>query len=161
MSASEAVKRKHVYKVGDKVRVVTPKFVERVGYALRAGDLVDEFEAHPKIGAALALLGIPTGERVRREFINGCCRAAVEARGFGGKERSIYHYDRVVGYAGYVTQVYSKRTVRTGTYYPPSSGQDWDGGYYHEPGGLENAKSHVLLSTDAGEIEACNVEPVT
>lgn len=65
----------------------------------------------------------------------------------------------VVDLTGQVQTVYGKRTVRTGKYYPPYTRAGWDYEPEHEPGGLEDMKTHVLLQTGVGEIETCDVEP--
>jgi len=157
--------RKHVYRVGDMIRIIEPKFVERVGYPQVWTDLFTEYRQHPKLSEAMELLGIvnPRG-RAQREFAEGAARAANRMAGFGGRERTIHHFTYVsYDYRGEECAVLAKRVVRTGVYYPPSGGQTWtDIGYEYdyENGGLDGAKSHVLLLTTYGEIEARNVEPV-
>ncbi|WP_156436096.1 hypothetical protein [Bradyrhizobium pachyrhizi] len=147
----------HVYRVDDQIRIVTPKFVERVGYPLTWSMLSEEIENHPQLDDAMRLFGIvaPRGW-TRRDFVCGVARALVRHRGFGGRERAIHYLPNTEAYAGRHTLVFGKRCVRTGIYFPPSGFDDW-----YEPGGLDDAKTHILLSTAFGEIEACNVEPVT
>jgi len=156
--------RKHVYRVGDTIRIVQPLFVERVGYPKVWTSYFEKYKTHPKLIEAMELLDLPNpGGRAQREFAEGAARAANRLAGFGGRERAIHHftYDGY-DYRGEVCEVLAKRVVRTGTYYPPSGGKTWtDYGYEYdyENGGLDDAKSHVLLCTRFGEIEACNVEP--
>jgi hypothetical protein len=177
------VTKKHVYRQGDRVRIVNSRFIRRVGYPLTFADLRSEFENHPQLLEAMRLLGIIPGKgfstaigRASRDFVEGCAKAAVRARRFGGPERSIHYYPTVArgeepelfdelidaddyraDCSGQEATVLRKRVVMTGTYYPPSGGlldDDW------ESGGLSDMKAHVLLSTDLGEIEACDVEPL-
>lgn len=163
--------KRHVYRVGDQIRIVTPKFVERVGYPKHWRDLLPEWVAHPKLSEAMALLGlaepnkhgyVEPPSRILKDFAAGCAMAANRRDGFGGKERALHYYEHQADYtAGQIFEILTKRVVRTGTYYPPSGGRYWtDCGYEYEyqPGGLDGAKSHVLLGTAYGEIEACNVE---
>lgn len=156
--------RKHVYRVGDRIRIVNPQFVERVGYPTVWTSYFETYKTHPKLIEAMALLGLDNpGGRAMREFAEGAARAANRLAGFGGRERTI-HYFKYDGmdYAGEITAVLAKRVVRTGVYYPPSGGKIWtDYGYEYDyqDGGLDDAKSHVLLCTRYGEIEATNVEP--
>jgi hypothetical protein len=169
--------KKHVYKVGDRIRIVNSRFIKRVGYPLHCNDLVQEFLEHPKLGEAMELLGISARSAwIDKDFAYGCAKAAVRARGWGGKERQIHYYDTIpkeesgliiVGdanmlpdYTGQETEVLRKYTRMTGTYYPPSGGYSYDGDYDYEPGGLDNAKAHVILVTSFGDIEVCNVQPV-
>ena len=149
------VAKKHVYRVGDKVRILTPKFVARVGYPLTVVDVRHEIEEHSNLDEAMRLLGIETLQwAARRDFIHGAACALVRLRRFGGKERTIHYIDGFQCREGLTARIIGKRCVRTGTYYPPGGSYD-----DYEPGGLDNAKCHVLLLTGWGEIEACNVEP--
>lgn len=147
--------RKPVYRSGDHVRIVRSQFVERVGYPLTWTMVRDEIEANPNLREAMRLLDM-ISERgsVKREFVAGAAKALVRHRGFGGPERSIHYLTNAPDYTGYEAIVLNKRVVRTGTYFAPSGYDDW-----YEPGGLNNAKSHVLLETQYGDIEAANVEP--
>lgn len=149
-----------VYRPGDVVRIVEPVFVERVGYPLTWPMLLEEFENNPKIDEAMQLLGLALGGRERQDFIRGVCQAAVRTRRFGGKERSL-HTRTDEQARGETSEIHLKRTVYTGTYYPPSGDySSWSGEYDYEPGGLENSTAHVLLSTDWGEIEQIHCELV-
>lgn len=158
--------KKHVYKVGDKVRVVTPKWVKRVGYPLVWYDIEDEVRDDPRTHAAFTALGCSSADvlmpELPREFIVAVAKLRVRERGFGGRERSIHYHDLPgpLGRAGAVYEVIGKRTVRTGRYYPAGYWVDtYSGEQDGHSGGLTDAKSHVLLNTAWGEIEACNVEP--
>lgn len=149
--------KKHVYRVGDKVLIKTPKFIVRVGYPLTVVDVRHEIEKHPNLDEAMALLGLTSRKwAVQRDFVHGAACALVRQRGFGGRERTIHYVEGFQCGEGLTTRIVGKRSVRTGTYYPPSGSDDC-----YEPGGLDNAKCHVLLLTGWGEIEACNVEPAS
>lgn len=169
-------KHRTVYHVGDIVKVVNPRFVERVGYPLIYTALIEEFESHPNLKKCLVLLGLanehasidPRG-RMARDFVIGCARAAVHHRGFGGRERKIHYRTEEPIFlrsssrdedADIELVVLGKRTAKTGTYYPPTSGYSWEGEYDYEPGGLTDEKTHVLLQTALGEIEETDVELV-
>jgi len=174
---------KTVYRPGDIVRVVNSRFIERVGYPLVFTELRAEFDNHPQFFEAMRLLGViapdaqTMGWRAKRDAVEGLAKAAVRARGWGGKERRI-HYKGTRAHAaddfdldftstgaqtdcaGLETEVYAKKVRMTGDYYPPWSGQTYEGEYDFEPGGLSNARAHVILSTGLGDIEACDVELV-
>lgn len=163
----EKRKRKFAYKVDDVVKVVNPVFVERWGYPLTWRMLKPEFEDHPKLNEALALLGLPraakqddlvwTSQRylhwkAKNDIVEGLCRAAARDRKFGGNTRSLHTVEHPQ-YLGRELQVFEKRVVKTGEYYAPSGrGEDY------ENGGLSHQKSHILLMTVGGWIEATNVE---
>ncbi len=166
--------KKHVYRVGDRVRIVNPKFVERVGYPLVWPMLMEEFEAKlPQVRAAMhdLLLNVPANgklnmkmepDAIDRDFLKGVCMAAVRMRGFGGNTRSIYYHETgMFEHArGTTTTVHKKRTCKTGTRFAGRSSYSYEGEYDYENGGLSDEKTHVLLYTDWGEIEAANVELV-
>lgn len=152
------MKRALVYRPGDKVKIVNPVFVERVGYPLTWPMLREEVENSPKIGEAMRLLGI--GPAGLYDFVRGVCQALVRTRGFGGRARTIHTRtdERAVGLT---VEVLRKRTAYTGTYFPPHGGQcGWDGEYDFNPGGIDNAKCHVILETEHGAIEQIHVEKV-
>lgn len=170
--------KRHVYRVGDVVRVVNPRFVERVGYPLVWPMLMPEFEAKlPVVREAMKDLivgeepeGLKFNSRMMsaeanatdRDFLKGVCMAAVRIRGFGGGARSIHYRDSesVEHARGAVTTVHKRRVVKTGTRYGARSYTSYEGEYDYEPGGLSDEATHVLLYTDWGEIEACDVELV-
>ena len=153
--------RKHIYRTGDRVVVVNPILVERVGYPLTWTMLESEFEEHLKLQEALRLFNLnPGNHKVHREFVTGLCKAAVYQRNFGGKDRTL-HTVVQENLRGAELEVLSKRRVMTGLYYPSSGGyQSYSGEYDYQPGGLENAEVHILLNIGYGEIEDVNVEPV-
>jgi len=180
--------KRQVIRVGDRVRIKTQRFIERVGYALVFTELMPEFQAHPRLFEAMEILGIKPADvsprqpadpaieaefgpdprresRWAREFIVGCAKAAVRVRKWGGPERSLHYaaVDESTPAIGAVTRVTGKRTAMTGIYYPPSGG--YVCGYYgdeydYEPGGLSEARVHVILETGLGDIEQCDVELV-
>lgn len=171
--------KKHVYRVGDVVRVVEPRFVERVGYPLVWPMLMPEFEAKldqaRDMMSALITGSIPENagfafdkrrtseaDATDRDFLRGVCMAAVRMRGFGGGARSIHYHDAGMfeHSRGTTTTVHRKRAVKTGTRFAGRSSYSYEGEYDHENGGLSDERTHVLLYTDWGEIEACDVELV-
>lgn len=164
--------KRHVYREGDRVRIIRSRFIKRVGYALHPNDLRDEMEGEQRYKDALDLLGYGDLKgRAYRKLLDAVCFAEVAKRGMGGKERALHYLETVPmgslyrdgqlpDMTGQTLPVESKRCVQTGTYYAPWSGQDYEGGWDYEPGGLTNPKTHVLLNVGIGEIEACNVEPV-
>lgn len=182
--------KKHVYRVGDKVRILRPNWIARVGYPLIWTDLIDEVEADPRTAAAMTALGFGGFEpnifnlkaKFDKQFVRAVAMLRVEQRGFGGKERQLIYEKpldpalstvctavatgvfrmHTTDYTGYGMRVNSKRTVKTGTYYPPTGGRtySYDGEEdWYEPGGLLDAKTHVLLTLDRGEISTADVEP--
>lgn len=169
--------KKHVYRPGDRVRIVSNRFIRRVGYNLVWTELIDGLLKEPAVlqafydltGERSGACPVPIDGPPSREllaFLRGVAMGRVKAQGFGGRERRLHYYrtnpavrgiywdngEEIADYTGQVTTVSSKRVVKTGRYYPPR--------YYYEPGGLEDARTHVLLETTCGLIETCDVELV-
>lgn len=108
------------------------------------------------------------------------CRLAAKMRvtdvKFGGNLRSIHYYTTVYDggataqfdkderpdYSGQVVRVIGKRVVKTGNRFPPSWGHgSYEDDGWDEPGGLDGEQTHVLLTTEVGEIEQKHVTLVS
>lgn len=157
--------KKTVYQVGDRVKILEPKWVDRVGYNLHYQDLIDEARDDPKTAEAYRILmGEPHGlwlskDKIPYYFVITVAKLMVEQRNFGGPERKIHYRPGNSIYRGAVLEVTRKRVVTTGVRCPGyiagyGEDQEWISA------SLEDRKTHVLLLTEAGEIEACNVERV-
>lgn len=193
-----------IIRKGDFVKVVTSKFVKRVGYPLVWTDLVEEVEKDPRTQAVWDFLIRPqpcdieapkfisadlgklfpdykVKSNIPWDFVAAIAKQRVREMGFGGKERQLIYKktmttprntlfgqlwtpsdDEVPDCTDRVYEVFGKKLAKTGKYFAPSSGTS---GYYepedwYEPGGLEDCKTHILLETHMGWIEACNVELV-
>ena len=171
--------RKEVFRVGDRIKIVNPEIVVRVGYPLAFKDarkIVQELYGK-KVDLFLADIGFRqmfetnfgimkmeadgTGT-TEDKILNALAYEYLRKEKFGGNERKIYR-TLEEHLAGCETIVLHKRVVKTGFYFPPSCGYI---GYYepeweYEPGGLSKEQTHVLLTIGFGvndcEIETCNV----
>lgn len=175
MKAQAKSAKPRAYQIGDRVQIVEPIFVERVGYPLIWTDLIEEFDNHPNLHEACKLLGLVNDGketqlgtvtvkarenlhyRARQELVRGIAMAACRQRGFGGRERSL-HTTVHESARDVIMEVTKKRIVKTGLYYAPYGHYSYDGEYDYEPGGLDNTKTHVLLHTGWGWIEQRNVK---
>lgn len=166
----------HIYRKGDEVVIVEPKWVKRVGYPIVWTDLIHEVRHHWATAAAWMKLGFDPQTQpddLPIDFIRGIAREHVRRRRHGGNERTIHYWplsqdknesllllsDAEVfpahGYVGHRTTVLGKRVVKTGTRVPGGGyGEDWTDGY------LNDEKTHILLRTYLGEIETVHVRPV-
>lgn len=185
--------KKHVYRKGDKVRILSPYVVKRVGYPKSVYDYLPEETERELVLAQMLLEGLPLEEalaqldpktkfgplrthKVQSKIKHLAAYLRAKGDGFGGNARSI-HYELMIFWDGaswhptepgkldpasfkpIVTEVLSKRVVVTGDYYPPYYPQSsWDYDDY-TPGGLENRKSHVIISTHYGEHHVDDIEP--
>jgi len=143
-----------VIRVGDWVKIVVPRFVERVGYPRSLKDykgavevLYKEqldaiFEKRDRRGI---LRAPPFVEwRARERVVHEIAYMLARQDGFGGRDRTM-HFKEVPEMDGKMVQVQRVRTCMTGTYYAPScDGEDY------EPGGLDGQKRHRLLLVKSG-----------
>lgn len=125
---------------GDRVRIVTPRVVVRVGYPKTVDDYVEA--ARRKYGD---LLVEDMNKRCVDKALQQIAYGFAKADGFGGRERSL-HCEDVPELAGQVFTVDGVRMVQTGTYYPPHAWVSHCGEHDYEPGGLENMKARRLIS---------------
>ena len=184
--------KKHVYRRGDKVRILRPRVVVRVGYPKQTADYYPEKITRDLVIAEKILEGMSLEDAVKHTTTNGLFKveyrvteklkwtsAFLRAKndGFGGKERSI-HYGTLRNWPNgvwsmngpfcdpekfipFVDKVYAKRVVKTGRYFPPHSYYDsYSGEYDYDPGGLEEMKTHVIITTSYGDFHTDDIEPV-
>ena len=161
-------RKKTVIRPGDQVRIINPRWIRRVGYPLhyQDPDIWDEHSQGERAKAIADILFPPKDldsmfaatRSIPYDVQVLCAKAEVARRGFGGRERAIL-YEEPNGwgdYKGSAMTVIRKRTVKTGKYFPARYSNDPEREGY--PGGLEDEKTDVLLTTGRGEIEQCDVE---
>jgi hypothetical protein len=169
-----------VYSVGERVRIVNPIIVDRVGYPLTPAMVYNELntsENRQRIIDMLSDFDVPVGREHFDVFsgtippneVEGVLKVisyyTVRVRHFGGPERSL-HTREIPHLKDVEVFVDEKKTVRTGTRIPGwGNGEDWESAYLDKP------KSHVLLRFYADDkdskgqlcigkemwIESCNV----
>jgi hypothetical protein len=173
--------------VGDHVTVTNPEFITRVGYPMSYEDAynhieknhladIDNFVDSKILKLSKVRSDIFFSERVPKtldkstqKIISALACIYLDANGHGGKERSI-HVESKPDMQGKTFEVLSKKVVKTGTYYPPWSQQDYNGEWDGGPGGLDNCKTRIVLELqdytmhwnfknkwDGCWIESCNV----
>lgn len=186
-------RNKNIIRVGDIVRITNPNFFVRCGYALdfnSACELVEERDADKIEQCLRILLDLPTEDKreffavemahskfkkhersLQNDIIRAMAYHEVGLQYKTGNERKIYTQELPL-LKDKRYQVYEKKCVKTGKYYPPSGGYDsYSGEYDYESGGLYEEKTHIILSlneymgfyqinTGLLMIEACNVEKV-
>lgn len=165
--------KKQVYREGDKVRILRSRFIDRIGYSFHPSQFLDDARAKLELRETQTALGFVhslSSQRVLDKLAHALAFAMVVDRGFGGGNRAI-HYKKIVPVGelhldevaynrdGEIATVLGKYTAYTGTRYPSYSGQSYEGEWDYEPGGLSNRKTHVILRTNFGDIETCDVEP--
>lgn len=170
-------------RIGDYVKVIKPEFVMRVGYPISfpmaCAHVAQEYEHEIRVmlnktklygpgeeyyeetdfGDLLSFRDIwPPDGRYRKPYekiVAGLAGMYLESQGFGGKERKIY----TAQYEDFKDKVYlvvDKKVVKTGKYFPPWSGQNYEGEWDGEPGGLDDCKTHVLLFLNSWHHTALN-----
>jgi hypothetical protein len=164
-----------VYHVGDRVRILEPLQVIRVGYPLTKEDALRAVEkeyAQQVSDFIVSITGKPvkltnTDPRLCADLFEALALYWIRSRGFGGKERKIYTEanERFRDTSGWTVR--SKRHVKTGTYCNGGYSGGYDGEPDYDPPHLSNEQTHTLLTIEppdfnlsltAIEIEAVNVE---
>ena len=94
------------------------------------------------------------------KVINEITYLKMKSNRFGGRTRSIHTKSAsdIKGRTFYVTGI---KFVKTGEYFSPSGGYNYEGEFDYDPGGLTNEKTHKILEFSYGFqsnwIEAKNV----
>lgn len=165
--------KNHIYREGDRIRILRTRIISRVGYDLHPSQFIEQAEimiALAEVQKALGLQHHHTSHRVIGKLAHALAFAMVADKGFGSNERKLHYkkitldgdlyFDNCVSpLEGVITTVQSKYITYTGRRYPSSSHQSYDGEWDYESGGLENRKTHIILRTLYGDIETCDVEP--
>jgi hypothetical protein len=179
-------KSKTVIREGDSVRIVNPEFVTSVGYDFTyAKEFERVSQAHAKdVAEFLTKVGItnmdwqtldikdlsltvreevdPNHPYIRR-MLHALAWVSFDRNRPSRGERRITteRREEYLDWSGPVTR---KRVVKTGWCSPPSGGQDYFGEYWFEPGGLDNSKTHVILTVNLGyrefDIDSQNVQKI-
>jgi len=139
--------KKPVFNIGDKIRVIIPETVSRIGYNLSLTDVYDEIGKHDsRIQSFLLDVDAPWYDNKVMGVVEEGIRKALaygilSKRNFGGPERKI-HVNKDNEFLGRIAKVMNKKIVRTGKYNKGSYGNEGDD---FTPAYLSNIKSHVLL----------------
>ena len=148
-------KKKDVIRVGDRVRLIDPRFVKRVGYPKTKDDyaevvaklrtdvsaLLDKVDRHHKLGFSETIERTKAHSQVE----DALQYLALAADGYGGKDRQIY-WQEVPEALGSLWEVIDMRTVITGTYSPAWGHTDYYGESDYYPASLENQTHHRLAT---------------
>ena len=101
-------------RVGDRIEVISPHVVSRVGYPKCHADfLVEVQQTHRAAVEALFKT-----ERMRHRAYSALAYEALDLAHFGGRERQVHTVEKD-GIVGHTATVKHARTVVTGKYYPP------------------------------------------
>lgn len=141
--------------VGDRIRIINPVFVDRVGYPLtpkivynelntpenrqRVIDMLTEFDVpvhHTRFSPFQDNTPPVMVERVLREV----AYQTVKVRHWGGSERTLHRINRPE-LKDTIHEVHDKKVVKTGTRIGPSG---WGDDYI--PGYLSDEKTHLLYA---------------
>lgn len=170
--------KKIVYHIGDKVKIINPLFIQRVGYVWDKKYVIKNVitpEQKQALEEFLIKCGFVSGTSggglfsyAYEEIMERLAYWVLRKEGFGGKERSIHTKLRETAREKIAT-IIKKRVVKTGKYTEGRT-TGWEEPEYNPPY-LSNEKSHVLLTLDyyfddnlgmeddiwPPEIEECNV----
>ena len=137
-------------RVGDRIEVISPHVVSRVGYPKCHADFLVEVQQTHKA----AVEALFRTKRMRHRAYSALAYEALGSAHFGGLERQVHTVEKE-GIVGYTATIKHARTVVTGKYYPPHYSRSYYGECDNESGGL-NDRKYVRLVTiwfQWGEIE--------
>lgn len=128
-------------RVGDKIEVISPHVVARVGYPKCHADFLPEVQQTHKA----AVEALFKTERMRKRAYSALAYEALGKAKFGGIERAVHTVENpeIVGHTATIRHA---RTVVTGKYYPPSYSYSYEGEYDSDSGGLDK-REYVRLVT--------------
>lgn len=149
--------KKKVYHVGDEIRIVTPSFVERVGYPLTKKIVKETLIQKEDTDAINALLSryyppksplIFEGQGQDKNFdeiLDVIAGVIMRRKGWGGKQRSLHLIEKLE-FKDRTCRVLEKKVVQTGEYVDGWSSYDsYSGEHDSVPACLSNRKDFVLL----------------
>lgn len=160
--------KKSTVRIGDFVDIVDPRLFVRCGYPMYLPDvqkqLADDRNLQYEITKLIALvarvptanahtLGADTWQRARTRILFELAEVKAKQEGFGGDTRSIYLTEPDLALQGQRVRVVGRRLVKTGKRFGPSGGCDYFGEYDYEPGGLDDAQTHTILSFEPPRIK--------
>ena len=171
-------KGKDIIRVGDTVKIVNPLIISRIGYEFTYEDarkeIVESFKSDiyelmrkAKVSGWNKIMENGAWDNCMKKIVGALAYDLVSKKIKTGNRRMIYA-ELQEDLKDEIVTVVSKRTVKTGIYYPPicsgSSYEDYD----YEPGGLKDEKTHVILEVDIFnkltssplKIELCDVVKV-
>lgn len=169
--------KKQVIRVGDKVEIINPRWIKRIGYNLIWTELIEEVKTDPRTFEAMRAIGMWGGQTVFEsipddvpfDLVRAIAKYRVKERGFGGNERKIHYFTEKDDQGPFnccwsqkrgILRVVGKGFAKTGIRIPSCGGYDsWTGEYWEETGGLADCKTHIILRLENGyDIEVCDVK---
>lgn len=170
-----------IIRVDDKVRIINPEIVTRIGYPMSIHDAIKEVKKlycndiiellnktiYKKTTLFPDMIVNDHNSKPYNKIISALAYEYLKSKQFGGKERKIFSEYRqdLFGITTTVRKIFIRKT---GIYFPPNGGYDyWTNEYDYEPGGLDKEKTHKILELEHWQnypsyiqIEACNVEKI-
>jgi len=134
------VARKDIIRSGDRVRIINPVIVTRVGYPRTLHSYRGEAE---RIFGPL--LSAHMEKRCVEKTLWEICYGLARKDRFGGLQRSL-HVEERPELLGQVFTVERTKMVQTGTYRKAWVSRSYEGDYDYDPGGLDGMKAYRLVS---------------
>ena len=129
----------NVIRVGDRVVVVIPRVVVRVGYPKTVDDYLPEAERLFKGSGELAQTITGAPRYIHDKLVRQIAYSLANGDGFGGRDRTIHlRYEN--GIEGLSFEIESVRSAMTGRYYAAQTSTSYYGEDDYEPGGLDGMK---------------------
>lgn len=167
-----------VIKVGDKVQIINPVIITRIGYDFTYEDACKEVLENytedistllRKTGFKFKLMNNYAWEKAEKKIVGAIAYNLVGTKIKTGNERKLYT-EINENLRDVIVTVTAKKNVKTGIYYPAvcSEPTSFGGDYDYDPGGLKDPKTHVVLTINTGNryteydilIEQSNVKKI-
>lgn len=145
------MKDKKIIRIGDRVRLIDPRRISRIGYEVTAESLISEVQSDSEVERFCQSQKLIS--RSYDRIIHAIAVSRMYRQMKDGAKKEIYFDPACDSLLGNVCTVADKKTKYTGSYYSADSGYDYSGEYDYTPAGLENRISHVCLKLNLGWLE--------
>lgn len=137
------MKAQSVIRVGDTVKLIDPRKIQRIGYEVTAQTLLTEVEEDPRVMEFCREQALT--RRSQERVILAIATSRMRRQMKTGAPRKIFYSEIFEHMGGNTYQVEEKKIRYSGTFYHGYSGYSYDGEYDYEPAGLDNRLTHICL----------------
>lgn len=132
-----------IIRVGDTVKLIDPRKIQRIGYEVTAQTLLTEVETDPKVIEFCREQTLT--RRSQERVILAIATSRMHHQMKTGAPRKIFYSEIFEYMKGNTYQVEEKKIRYSGTFYHGYSGYSYYGECDYEPAGLDNRLTHICL----------------
>ena len=137
------MKRTIIYRIGDRVRLIDPRPIIRIGYDVTPESLYPEVVQDSDVQDFIVKQNLTHKMAVKVYWAVAISRVRRQMK--GGNERKVILGDPIEQYGDMIYTILDKKVRYTGVYDPGYSGYDYYGEYDYDPPSLCNVEAHVCL----------------